>query len=123
MDESTVGTVAVVDKPKRGRKPPRDGYKSPSALEFCLIYNQASSNQDALAKFEAAKFEMSYGSLLARVNGYTDPTRKGGAIKLKDMPAGQRGRKIDATAINAAIEAAANAATVVAAADAEKAPA
>lgn len=116
MPESTIETVAVVAKSKRGRKPPREGYKSPSALEFALIYNQASSNQDALAKFEGAKLEMSYGSLLARVKGYTDPTRKGGVIKLKAMPAGQRGRKIDADAINAAIEAAANAATVVAAA-------
>ena len=110
---STESTVATPVAGKRGRKPIPEGLRSPSPIEFALTYNAASSRKDALKRFTDQKLHMSYGSLLARVKSYTDPAREGGVIKLKDMPDGQRGRHVDAAAVNAAIEAAANAATVV----------
>lgn len=113
---SETATVAVATTGKRGRKPIPEGLRSPTPIEFALTYNAASSRKDALKRFADQKLHMSYGSLLARVKSYTDPAREGGVIKLKDMPDGQRGRHVDAAAVNAAIEVAANAATVVEAA-------
>lgn len=110
---SETATVTEAPATKRGRKPVPAGLKSPTAVEFALIYNASSSRQDAVKRFAGQNFHMTYGSLLARVKSYTNPQRDGGPIKLKDMPAGQRGRHIDTAAVNAAIEAAANAATVV----------
>lgn len=119
MSDSAVATP-VAEKGKHGRKPIPEGLKSPSPIEFALIYNASSSRQDAVKRFAAQNFHMSYGSVLARVKSYTDPTREGGVIKLKDMPQGQRGRHVDAAEVNAAIEAAANAQTVLDAAGGEK---
>lgn len=115
-DESVSVATPVAEKSKRGRKPIPEGLKSPTALEFALVYNAASSRQDAVAAFAKQGFHMTYGSLLARVKSYTEGPNK---VNLKDMPAGQRGRKIDVDAINKAIEEAAAAATVVAAATGE----
>lgn len=121
MSDSAVVVAPATGTGKRGRKPVPEGLKSPTAVEFAMIYNASSSRQDAVKRFAGQNFHMTYGSLLARVKSYTNPSRDGGPINLKDMPAGQRGRHIDTAAVNKAIEEAAAAATVVAAATGEQA--
>ena len=79
--------------------------KQPDATQFALVWNQSESRQDAVTRFNAAGFHMTYGALVARVKAYTKADRPGGAINLKSMPAAARGRRINAEAVNAAIAA------------------
>lgn len=88
--------------------------KSADAFAFVRIWNASSSRQDALARFAAEGYKMTYSSMVARYNSYTNPERKGGVINLKDMTRSRGGRQIDTAAVNAAIAEAAAANAVVA---------
>lgn len=94
---AAVATPPAATGKKRGPKE-----KSPSALEFAKAWNDPTvkTRQDVIKLLESRGFEMSYSALVNRAKSYTDADRQGGPIKLKDLEAGQRGRRVDSAAIN-----------------------
>lgn len=75
--------------------------KSPTDIQFVDIWNASESRKDALARFAAAGFTLSYNAMVAREKSY----RAKGA-KLKEIAAAPRGRRLDVAALNAHIQAA-----------------
>ena len=71
---------------------------SPDAVQFAQIWNASESRKDALKRFEAAGFDMSYSAMVARVKTYKERQ-----IALKEIAAAPRGRRLDVAAVNAAI--------------------
>lgn len=91
MNENT--NEVVVEKAKRN---------SPSPEQFCLIWNASDSRQDVLKRIKAAGFdEMSYNAMIARHKQYS-----ASGANLKEIKAANRGKRVDVSAINAAIAAA-----------------
>lgn len=70
---------------------------SPSAEQFVTIWNASDSRKDALTRFAAAGFDVTYTAMVAREKSY----RKAGVV-LKHIAAAARGRKLDVAAVNAA---------------------
>ena len=80
---------------------------TPSAETFVRLYNASSTRKDAVARFIAAGYTMTYTNLVARANKLID---KG--VALKELERGKR--TIDVDALNALIAADAAAANVTA---------
>lgn len=100
--ENESGTAVATPPAQAGKKRgPKE--KSPSALEFAKAWNDPSvkTRQDVIKLLEKRGFEMSYSALVNRAKSYTDDKRQGGPIQLKELEAGQRGRRVDSAAINA----------------------
>ena len=45
--------------------------KSPSVLEFCTIVNSCTKRKEAIARFQAEGYHMTYAALVARIKNYT----------------------------------------------------
>lgn len=82
--ETPAEVVAVVELP------------SPDALTFCTVVNSCETRKQALAKFAAQGFHMTYPALVARIKNYRE---KKGVTNLKTLK-GVRGSTIDGNAIN-----------------------
>jgi hypothetical protein len=80
---------------------------TPSAPTFVKLYNESSTRKDAVARFIAAGYTMTYTNLVARANKLID---KG--VALKELERGKR--TIDVDALNAQIAADSAAANVAA---------
>lgn len=78
---------------------------TPSAETFVRLYNASSTRKDAVARFVAAGYTMTYTNLVARANKLID---KG--VALKELERGKRA--IDVDALNAMIAADATAESV-----------
>ncbi len=102
MDPNENGGTAVATPPATTGKRRGPKEKSPSALAFAMAWNNPTvkTRQDVIKLLESQGFEMSYSALVNRAKSYMDTDRQGGPIKLKDLEAGQRGRRVDSTAIN-----------------------
>jgi hypothetical protein len=102
MEPENTGNTAVAEQPAQtgNRRGPKEN--SPSALQFAVAWNDPSvkTRADVIKLLESQGFAMSYSALVNRHKSYTDPNRKGGAIKLKTLEAGQRGRRVDGAEIN-----------------------
>ncbi len=88
MENETTETTTVVAKAKRN---------SPSAVEFVNVVNVSDNRADAIKRFTAAGFDVTYSAFAARYNSY----RKGG-VTMKVLPNLPKGRKLDVAALNAA---------------------
>jgi hypothetical protein len=86
--EATV--TPVVEKVKRN---------SPSSVDFVNIVNASSDRKDALNRFAAAGFNVTYSAFTARYNAYHKATPK---INIKALPNLPKGRRLDVAALNAA---------------------
>jgi hypothetical protein len=106
--ENAGGTAVAEQQPQPAQKNKR-GPKanSPSGLDFARAWNhpEVKTRQDVIKRLQSQGFAMSYSALVNRAKSYTDPERAGGAINLKELEEGQRGRRVDATAINEALAA------------------
>lgn len=96
-DEST----AVVEQPAEATAeatPQAQKRSSATPAEFAAAWNAASSRQEVVENLKAAGHTLTYGAVVARAKSY-----KAQGVALKDIPAAQRGRKINVTALNAEI--------------------
>lgn len=103
---------AQTQQPQNGRNGNQQVLKSPDAVAFALIWNQSENRKDALKRFSDAGYHMEYNAMVARAKAYTNPSRPGGKINLKNLPAAPRGRRINSEEVNKAIEEAAAKAAV-----------
>lgn len=71
---------------------------SPDATNFARIWNASSSRKDALARFKAEGYDVSYSAMVARVKSYTSR-----GIKLKEIESAPRGRRLNVDEVNAEI--------------------
>lgn len=97
MSDVTVAEVeAVAPVAPVATAPVAVARNTPSAETFVRLYNASSTRKDAVARFVAAGYTMTYTNLVARANKLID---KG--VALKELERGKRA--IDVDALNAMI--------------------
>lgn len=92
--------VATTEQATETQAQEKHNRNSPDAVEFARIWNASESRADALTRFANAGYDMSYSAMVARVKAYGER-----GVHLKEIKPAARGRRLDVSAVNAAIDA------------------